>query len=173
MSSGWDGRASGNTLTFGPHSDVNISLIDGAAGVGGGATDNFSTDIFVSLAAGDVSPRFGDEFALIPEDEPHSGAEKPISNRRGTVWNTTLVGLVENMRWIHPDVQYGSTSAVQDKNNYNDPKVLLPLKETRVRFWIWLLLGHHVEVRPCLHLRLGTTTTLVSFTTIKEEGLGM
>ena len=98
MSSGWDGRASGNTLTFGPHSDVNISLIDGAAGVGGGATDNFSTDIFVSLAAGDVSPRFGDEFALIPEDEPHSGAEKPISNRRGTVWNTTLVGLVENMK---------------------------------------------------------------------------
>ena len=120
-SSTWDSFASGNTLTFGPHDDVNISLIDGAGGVGGGATEDFSSEIFVSLTAGDLTPRFGGPIALTPDTEPNGGAEKPVSNRRGTVWNTTLVGLVENMRWIHPDVQYGSTSAAEDKNNYNNP----------------------------------------------------
>ena len=123
MSRGWDGHPVGNTLIFNPDSyNGEISMIDGSGGLGGENGPAFSTEIFISKGAGDLYPGgLGTDVAFDPDTEPNSGAEKPVSNRRGTVWNTGLVGIIENMRYIHPDVEYSPGFASEERQPYNDP----------------------------------------------------
>ena len=112
-----------NTLIFNPDSyNGEISMIDGSGGLGGENGPAFSTEIFISKGAGDLYPGgLGTDVAFDPDTEPNSGAEKPVSNRRGTVWNTGLVGIIENMRYIHPDVEYSPGFASEERQPYNDP----------------------------------------------------
>lgn len=114
-----------------PFQDKSFSIIDGRAGVGGRTgegVDGYSSlddgEYFFSLADGDPSDQ--GNFAS-PEfsDGANGGEIKPVSNRRGSVWNTTLVGIHDNFKYLRPDVTVGSddTGAYRSPANPTDEDV--------------------------------------------------
>ena len=114
-----------------PFQTKSFSIIDGRAGVGGRTgegADGYSSisdgEYFFSIADGDHSPQAN---FLSPEfsDGPNTGEIKPVSNRRGSVWNTTLVGIHDNFKYLRPDVTVNSddTGAYRSPANPTDEDV--------------------------------------------------
>lgn len=83
-----------------------ISLVDGAVGVGSfeggenGLSKVSDNEFFYAIAPGDYS---GSQSATTDSSQANTGEATPVSNRRGTVWNTTLIGLHTNFKYLHGD----------------------------------------------------------------------
>ena len=75
-----------------------FSVMDGAAGPGGGATQTFSDEVVKTYNPGD---EFGGEATGVP---------LPVSNTSGSVTNKTLIGICDNMPFINVDRKYALTS---------------------------------------------------------------
>lgn len=68
-----------------------FSVIDGDAGPGGRSQASYSSEVVRSYSPGD---EFGGEA---------TGESLPVSNRRGSVWNTTMIGVVDNLPYLNID----------------------------------------------------------------------
>tara|TARA_B100002019_G_C21273415_1_gene603733 strand:- start:890 stop:6592 length:5703 start_codon:yes stop_codon:yes gene_type:complete len=77
-----------------PDGSYTFSVVDGASGPGGGATQSFSDSVISAYAPGD---QFGAEA---------TGPAKPVSNTKGSVTNKTLIGICDNMPFISPERTY-------------------------------------------------------------------
>lgn len=96
------------------------SFIDGKAGMGGRTSegvDGYSSvsnsEVFYAKAPGDARVD-----VLTPlSDTQNSGEARPVSNRRGSIWNTTLVGIHDNFKYLRPDV----TTGIGDTGAYRTP----------------------------------------------------
>lgn len=105
-----------------------LCFIDGAAGVGGllsEGVDGYSSvsngETFKSYAIGDNPTN------LINGEFLNTGADVPVSNRRGSVWNTTLVGIHENFRYLGVE---NTASAYKDPSSPSDlDKKAAPLSD--------------------------------------------
>ena len=91
-----------------------VSFIDGAAGVGSlidSGEDGYSKisedEFYRSRSNGDQVTTFLDEAS----EEIFTGEIRPVSNRRGTVWNTTLIGIHENFKYLRSDASTTESSA--------------------------------------------------------------
>ena len=47
----------------------------------------------------------------------NTGEARPVSNRRGSIWNTTLLGIHDNFKYLRPDV----TTGIGDTGAYRTP----------------------------------------------------
>ena len=106
-----------------PFSEKSFSIIDGRAGVGGRTeegVDGYSSvadgEYFISIASGDASGQ--EEFFDPNVDDVNTGDFKPVSNRRGSIWNTTLIGVHENFKYLRFDAQRGTPA---DTGAYRSP----------------------------------------------------
>ena len=126
MSVGWDGLPLTAFCEFNGASQFpsgrKWSVIDGAGGVGGEIKNpgGFSEEVFIAKAANDTyeTPWYGGY-----ETNPvmNTGPEKPVSNRRGVIWNSSLVGIVENMRFIKPEARSLDLNANFENLQYITP----------------------------------------------------
>lgn len=115
QSAGWQGFISGfdGRIEIFPESeDLSqpdaqfASFIDGAGGVGSringdGFSDVGEDEYFIPYANGDKMqywPGSGENVGNV-----YTGDPKPVSNRKGTVWNSTLIGVHENFKRLHAD----------------------------------------------------------------------
>jgi hypothetical protein len=95
------------------------SIIDGAAGVGSliSGTNGYSrvedSEVFFPISAGDYS---GSVVSTSEYIDGNSGTPTPVSNRRGTIWNTTLIGIHENFKFLKSDAKVN-----YDEEGYNTP----------------------------------------------------
>ena len=125
MSKTWAGReiAIGNDISINASSQeaggTFTSIIDGAAGVGSfiGGDNGYSSiadnEYFFAKAIGDYG---GISSAAQDYISANTGAATPVSNRRGTIWNTTLLGIHENFKFLKSDATQNS-----DAEGYNTP----------------------------------------------------
>lgn len=112
MSKTWAGRdiAVDDSMVINDSSQatgqVFTSIIDGAAGVGSliSGKDGYSkiedSEYFFPIAPGDYG---GLDVASASYIDGNSGTPTPVSNRRGTIWNTTLIGIHENFKFLKSD----------------------------------------------------------------------
>lgn len=91
-----------------PHSSKFLSIIDGKAGMGGrteDGVDGFSSvaddEVFFAIAEGDERQIEGTVGNW--SESQNSGPAKPVSNRRGSIWNSTLLGIHDNFKYIRVD----------------------------------------------------------------------
>ena len=102
-----------------------ISFIDGRAGVGGltdsgenGYSKISLNEVYIPYAEGDSISSF--DGTLLPAN---SGVARPVSNRRGTVWNTTLIGIHENFKYIASDAPNADAGAYLSPSAPTDAEI--------------------------------------------------
>ena len=84
-----------------------FSVVDGDVGPGGRSDLSYSTETVRSYSAGDT---FGQEA---------TGEALPVSNRKGSVWNTTLIGVVDNLPYVNVDKTY----MTPDSDDFQDEDI--------------------------------------------------
>lgn len=135
MSKYWEGRWVGGTAldnlaipTSGySGGETFISIIDGDGGIGGlidSGENGFSkiseNEVYFSLAEGDSIDSVVVAQGVITPRPANTGAARPVSNRRGSVWNTTLIGLHESFKYLNSDAS-PPVEGVPDATAYKSP----------------------------------------------------
>jgi len=111
-----------------PFTDKTFSIIDGRAGVGGNTDDGVDgySDVndnafFVSVEPGNRF-RWGISLANSGlNDLLNTGAQVPVSNRKGSIWNTTLIGVHDNFKYLRSDAKVDNEANGTDTNAYKTP----------------------------------------------------
>jgi len=141
QSLGWQGYANNNEgriELFQEGDDLSqgdaqfTSIIDGAVGVGSRVSGDGFSDIgedeyFIPYADGDIRQYWpGDA----DPDHVYTGEPKPVANRKGTVWSSTLIGVHENFKRIHADARNNATGAyITPDSPTDDQKKEAPLND--------------------------------------------
>ena len=123
----WDGYlnyedpAPDSVALFQTNPNTNFySFIDGKAGMGGRTeegVDGYSSvsnnEVFYAIAPGDNAITTTGALGATE----NTGEARPVSNRRGSIWNTTLLGIHDNFKYLRPDV----TTGIGDTGAYRTP----------------------------------------------------
>ncbi len=94
-----DGIAPSSTQTSGPNFGArSISIVDGAAGPGGAGVDGAGDNEKFSFELGSDYTICEVGNGLLQGD--FTGPQVPCSNKYGSVWSSTLIGLVDNLPYL-------------------------------------------------------------------------